>query len=330
MAAILAEVKPGDEIVMPSYTFSSTANAFVLRGCTPVFVDIRPDTLNMDEAKIEPALTRRTKAIVVVHYGGVPCEMDKVLEIARRHSLLVIEDAAQGLMSHYHGRPVGSFGLLAATSFHETKNIFSGEGGALFINDPSKVQRAEVIWEKGTNRTQFYRGEVKKYTWLDVGSSYLPNEMTAAFLWGQLERADAITQDRWRIWQQYHKSFQELERAGKVRRPVIPSGCQPNGHLYHLVIDLDFDRSLVLEKLRSAGVHALFHYVPLHLSPAGRKYGRTHGSLSNTEEISSRLIRLPLWRGMTLEDVMYVSTILYNTLGEPFSERVEERMACPQ
>ncbi len=323
MAAILAKIQPADEIVMPSYTFSSTANAFVLRGATPVFVDIRPDTLNLDETKIESALTERTRAIVVVHYAGVPCEMKQILNIAMRHDLLVIEDAAQGFLSHYQARPLGTLGHLAATSFHETKNAFCGEGGALFVNDPALVERAEIIWEKGTNRRQFYRGEIDKYTWLDLGSSYLPSEIAAAFLWGQLEKAEQVTEDRRRIWQRYHEMLHGLELAGKARRPIVPPGCHPNGHLYYLLLDRAFDRSRVLEQLKERGVHALFHYIPLHLSPAGRRFGRTYGSLENTEQISERLIRLPLWWGLTMEQVTYVGKTLYNLLKEPFPESVE-------
>jgi dTDP-4-amino-4,6-dideoxygalactose transaminase len=297
MAALLADLKPGDEVILPSWTFVSTANAFVLRGAVPVFVDVRPDTLNLDERRIEAAITPRTRAIVVVHYAGVPAEMDVILEVAERHDLLVIEDAAQGLLSSYKGRPVGSLGHLAAVSFHETKNVISGEGGALLINDLRFEERAEVLWEKGTNRASFFRGEADKYTWMDVGSSFLPSELIAAFLWAQLEQADAITAERVEAWTRYHAACAALERTGKARRPVVPPACVHNGHLYYLLLpDLDA-RTHLLAHLKRAGIHALFHYVPLHTSPAGRRYGRAHGSLDVTLDISDRLVRLPLWAG---------------------------------
>jgi len=298
MAALLAEVHSGDEIIMPSYTFVSTANAFVLRGGVPVFVDIRPDTLCIDETKLEAAITVRTKAIVVVHYAGVGCAMDTVLDVARRHKLLVIEDAAQGLLSYYRGRPLGSFGALAAVSFHETKNVIAGEGGALLINDPVWVERAEILREKGTNRKQFFRGQVDKYSWVDVGSSYLPSEITAAFLWAQFEAAESLTRQRIAVWQQYHDAFAELERQGFLRRPVVPPECRHNGHLYYLLFPSLQRRSLVLEQLNQAGINAVFHYVPLHSSTAGQKYGRAHGDLSHTQYAGDGVVRLPLWVGM--------------------------------
>lgn len=298
MAALLAELEPGDEVIMPSYTFVSTANAFVLRGAVPVFVDIRPGTLNLDERRIEEAITSRTKAIVPVHYAGVSCEMDTILDIARRHGLLVIEDAAQGLLSTYHGRPVGSFGHFAAVSFHETKNVVSGEGGALLINDERWIERAEILWEKGTNRTQFFRGQVDKYSWVDVGSSFLPSEINAAFLWAQLEEAEAITRERLRVWRRYHEAFADLEELGLVIRPAVPPECLHNGHLYYLIVrDLD-TRTRLLARLQDLGIQALFHYVPLHDAPAGRRYGRTAGDLACTRMAGDRLFRLPLWPGM--------------------------------
>lgn len=301
MAAILAGVGPGDEVIMPSYTFVSTANAFVLRGATPVFVEIRPDTLNLDEARIEAALTPRTRAIVVVHYAGVACEMDAVLEIARRNGLLVIEDAAQALLSQYRGRPIGSFGHLAALSFHETKNILSGEGGALLVNDPGLAARAEIVREKGTNRSQFFRGEVDKYTWVDIGSSYLPGEVIAAFLWAQLEQARSITQRRLAVWRSYHEALAPLEARGRLRRPIVPDHCTHNGHMYYLLMrDLE-ERSRVIASLKDAGVATVFHYVPLHSSPAGRRYGRASGDLPITDNVSERLLRLPLWAGLEEE-----------------------------
>ena len=301
MAAILADIQPGDEVIMPSYTFVSTANAFVLRGGIPVFVDIRPDTLNIDETKIEAAVTARTKAIVPVHYAGVGCEMDVIMDIARRHDLLVIEDAAQGIMSAYKGRALGSIGHMAALSFHETKNIISGEGGALLINDERFAERAEIIREKGTNRSQFFRGQVDKYTWVDVGSSYLPGEIIAAFLWAQMEEADDITRRRLAVWDIYHAAFERLELSGDVRRPVIPAACRHNAHMYYLLLpDLEA-RTDILARLKLSGINAVFHYVPLHSSPAGKRLGRTHGSLDVTNRQSERLLRLPLWVGLSAE-----------------------------
>jgi dTDP-4-amino-4,6-dideoxygalactose transaminase len=314
MAAILADIQPGDEIIMPSYTFVSTANAFVLRGGVPVFVDIRPDTLNLDETKIEAAITSRTKVIVPVHYAGVGCEMDTIMAIAERYGMLVFEDAAQGLMSTYKGRPLGSIGHLAATSFHETKNVISGEGGALFINGAQWVERAEIIWEKGTNRSQFFRGQVDKYTWVDTGSSYLPSEINAAFLWAQLEEAESITRQRLDTWERYHQAFAELENQDKVRRPRIPVECQHNAHMYYLLLPNLAQRTSLLKSLKTVGINTVFHYIPLHSSPAGRKYGRLHGNLSLTQETSDRLLRLPLWVGMTQQDVMRVVEAVYEAL----------------
>jgi dTDP-4-amino-4,6-dideoxygalactose transaminase len=298
MAAILADLQPGDEVIMPSYTFVSTANAFVLRGAVPVFVDIRPDTLNLDETLIEAAVTPRTRAIVPVHYGGVGCAMDVILAIAGRHGLLVIEDAAQGIMATHGGRPLGAIGHLGTLSFHETKNIISGEGGALLINDPALAERAEIIREKGTNRSQFFRGQVDKYTWVDIGSSFLPGEIIAAFLWAQMEEADAITARRMAIWQRYHAAFEPLERTGRVRRPVIPDGCGHNAHLYYLLLrDLD-DRTAFIDAMKRAGIHCVFHYVPLHSAPQGRAVGRAMGDLPVTRDTADRLVRLPLWLGL--------------------------------
>lgn len=302
MAAILTDVQPGDEVIMPSYTFVSTANAFVLRGATPVFVDIRPDTLNIDETKIEAAITPRTKVIVPVHYAGVGCEMDPIMAIARRHDLLVIEDAAQGIMSSYKGRPLGSIGHMAALSFHETKNIISGEGGALLINDTRFVERAEMIREKGTNRSQFFRGQVDKYTWVDVGSSYLPGEIVAAFLWAQMEEADVITKRRLEIWGSYQQWFASLEKAGKIRRPIIPRECMHNAHMYYLLLPSLDHRTALIERLKERGIHTVFHYIPLHSSPRGRRVGRVSGDMTNTDSTSDCLVRLPLWLG--LEDLL--------------------------
>lgn len=301
MAGMLASLGPGDEIIMPSYTFVSTANAFVLRGAVPVFVDIRPDTMNIDENLIESAITPKTKAIVPVHYAGVACEMDKIMDIARRHNLIVIEDAAQGIMSTYKGRPLGSIGHMGCLSFHETKNIISGEGGALLINDPALVQRAEIIREKGTNRSQFFRGQVDKYTWCDLGSSFLPGELIAAFLWAQMEAADNINSRRLALWNQYNLAFEIFERDGLIRRPIVPSFCTHNAHMYYLLLpDLE-KRTNFIEHLKSQGVGSVFHYVPLHSAPAAVQFSRTHGSMRITDEFSDRLVRLPLWVGLDAE-----------------------------
>ena len=298
MAAILAGIGPGDEVIMPSYTFVSTANAFVLRGGVPVFVDIRPDTLNIDETLIEAAITPRTKAVVPVHYAGVGCEMEPIVDIARRHHLLVIEDAAQGLMTEHRERSLGAIGHLGTVSFHETKNVISGEGGALLINDARFIERAEIVREKGTDRSRFFRGEVDKYTWVDIGSSYLPGEIIAAFLWAQLEEAASITARRIELWNRYHERLEACERAGRIRRPVVPAGCRHNAHLYYILLPSLEHRSRLIERLRLRGIGAVFHYVPLHSSPAGRRYGRAAGPMDNTDRLSSRLLRLPLWLGM--------------------------------
>jgi dTDP-4-amino-4,6-dideoxygalactose transaminase len=298
MAAILSGVGPGDEIVMPSFTFVSTANAFVLRGATPVFVDVRGDTLNIDESRIEAAITERTRAIVVVHYAGVAAEMDTIMEIAKRHDLLVIEDAAQGLLATYKGRPLGSIGHMAALSFHETKNIISGEGGALLINDDRFAERAEIIWEKGTNRGQFSRGVVDKYTWVDVGSSYLPGEIVAAFLWAQIEEADAITERRLEMWARYHADLAGLESAGLLRRPVVPTDCHHNAHMYYVLLRDRERRTALIDHLARNGIQSVFHYVPLHSSPMGIAVGRAEGPMANTDAAGERLLRLPLWLGL--------------------------------
>ena len=298
MAAILADIQPGDEVIMPSYTFVSTANAFILRGGVPVFVDIRPDTLNIDETLIEAAITSKTKAIVPVHYAGVGCELDTIMKIAQRHQLLVIEDAAQGIASTYKGKLLGGIGHLATLSFHETKNVNCGQGGALLVNYQQLCDRADIVWQKGTNRTQFFRGFADKYTWVDMGSSYLHSELNAAYLWAQLESATAITQSRLNIWQRYHQGFADLEAEGKVRRPIVPPECQHNAHMYYLLLPNLKSRTTLIEKLDACGINAVFHYVPLHSSPAGRKFGRTQGDLFLTQELSDRLVRLPLWVGM--------------------------------
>ena len=310
MAAILTDIQSGDEIIMPSYTFVSTANAFVLRGGVPVFVDIRPDTLNIDEKLIEEAITRKTKAIVPVHYAGVGCEMDVIMAIARRHKLLVIEDAAHCVKATYKGRELGSIGHLGALSFHETKNIISGEGGALLINDRKFVERAEVIWQKGTNRKAFQQGEVDKYTWVDIGSSFLPGEITAAFLWAQMQEAAKITQRRLDSWIRYHELLAPLEKAGKLRRPIVPNGCEHNAHMYYILLNSLERRDRTLKKLDGKGVNAVFHYVPLHSSPAGKKYGRLGGKLPLTQDISERILRLPLFIGLTARQQNTIAKML--------------------
>lgn len=302
MQAMLAKIAPGDEVIMPSFTFVSTANAVVLRGGVPVFVDIRQDTLNIDEKLIEDAITPKTRAIFPVHYAGVGCEMDEIMAIARRRSLLVLEDAAQGFMAYYKGRMLGTIGDMGALSFHETKNVISGEGGALLINNPQYQQLAEIIREKGTDRSRFFRGEVDKYTWQEAGSSYLPGEIIAAFLWAQLEEADKITSQRLAHWNYYHEKLAPLEKAGLLRRPCIPKECQHNAHLYHVLLAPDIERDEILTFLKNNGIGAVFHYVPLHTAPAGRKYARVSGNLTNTDKLSKQLIRLPLFCGITPEE----------------------------
>lgn len=311
MAAILADIQPGDEVIMPAYTFVSTANAFVLRGGIPVFVDIRLDTLNIDEMLIERAITSSTKAIVPVHYAGVACEMDTIMDIAQRHNLLVIEDAAQGIMSTYKGKPLGSIGHLGAYSFHETKNIISGEGGALLINDERFVERAEIIREKGTNRSQFFRGHVDKYTWVDIGSSYLPGEITAAFLWAQMEEAESITQRRLAIWDNYHIGLESIEGGGEIRRPFIPSECVHNAHMYYILLPDIECRTNLIAKLKEQDINAVFHYIPLHASPAGMDFSKTNEELSITNDIADRLLRLPLWCGLEEHQKRVIDAVIH-------------------
>lgn len=312
MSAILADIQPGDEVIMPSFTFVSTANAFVLRGGVPVFVDIRADTLNLDENRIEAAITKKTKAIIPVHYAGVGCEMDAIMDIAQRYGLLVIEDAAQGLMADYRGKALGTLGHLGTISFHETKNLISGEGGALLINDERFVERAEIIREKGTNRSQFFRGHVDKYTWVDIGSSYLPGELIAAFLFAQMEEAEDITKRRLAIWQTYHDLLAQLELSGYLRRPIIPDMCIHNAHMYYILVSNLDQRTKLLEFLKEKGIYAVFHYVPLHSSPAGQKFGKVSGELKLTNEVNDRLIRLPIWVGLTLQDIEYICEQVMN------------------
>ena len=303
MAALLCNIQPGDEVIMPSYTFVSTADAFVLRGAKIVFVDIRPDTMNIDEKLIESAITEKTKAIVPVHYAGVSCEMDTIMEIARLHNLYVVEDAAQGVMSTYKGRALGSMGEFGCFSFHETKNFSMGEGGALLIREQQFIERAEILREKGTNRSKFYRGEVDKYTWCDMGSSYLPSDLNAAYLWAQLEMAEEITADRMRTWQQYDDAFRGF---GHFEVPFIPAECGHNAHMYYIKVkDLE-ERTKLISYLMENGIKAVFHYVPLHSSQAGRMYGRFQGEDIYTTKESDRLLRLPLYYGMKPEETGYV------------------------
>lgn len=310
MAALLLNIEPGDEVIMPSYTFVSTANAFVLRGGVPVFIDIREDTLNLDESLIESAITARTRAIVPVHYAGVACEMDTIMDIAKRHDLRVVEDAAQGVMATYKGRALGSIGDLGAYSFHETKNVISGEGGALLVNESSLALRAEIIREKGTDRSRFFRGEVDKYTWQEVGSSFLPGELIAAFLWAQFEEAERITHERLEIWQRYHELLEPLEADGLLRRPIVPEECQHNAHMYYVLLAPGLDRQHVLGEFKKHDISSVFHYVPLHSSPGGKRYGRAHGALEVTDRQSERLVRLPLWIGLSTEQQQRIVKVL--------------------
>ena len=310
MAAILANVGPGDEIIMPSYTFVSTANAFVLRGATPVFIDIRPDTLNINEKLIESAITPKTKVIVPVHYAGVACEMDAIMEIAEKYNLIVIEDAAQGIMASYKGRALGTIGHFGTYSFHETKNIISGEGGALLVNDLSYFERAEIIREKGTNRNKFFRGEVDKYTWVDIGSSFLPSEIIAALLWSQLQNAREITDNRLKIWSHYHHGLEKAEINGLLRRPKMLDSCTHNAHMYFVLLSSLQRRSDLIEYLRTNGVRSVFHYVPLHSSPAGKKFGRVHGEMKVTNDISERLLRLPMWVNLSTDQIDQIISLI--------------------
>lgn len=314
MAALLLDIQPGDEIIMPSYTFVSTASAFVLRGGVPVFVDIRPDTLNLDETQIEAAITERTRAIVPVHYAGVACEMDTMMDIAKKHSIAVVEDAAQGVLASYKGRPLGGIGDLGAYSFHETKNIISGEGGALLVNNEQYIQQAEIIREKGTDRSRFFRGEVDKYTWQSVGSSFLPGELISAFLWAQLEKAAEITKIRRNIWFNYYQWTENLEKEGLLRRPYVPTECEHNAHIFYIILSPEIERKHVLEEMKHAGVHAIFHYVPLHSSPAGQRFGRMCGSLEKTSTLSEQIIRLPLWVGISNVEQVRVVEVLQQAI----------------
>ncbi|MDD6190899.1 MAG: dTDP-4-amino-4,6-dideoxygalactose transaminase [Firmicutes bacterium] len=310
LAAILADIKPGDEVIMPSYTFVSTANAFVLRGAKLVFTDIRPDTKNIDENLIEDAITDKTKAIVPVHYAGVGCEMDKITDIARRHNLIVVEDAAQGVMAEYKGRALGSIGDYGCFSFHETKNYSMGEGGAILIKDGAKAEEAEIIREKGTDRSRFLRGQVDKYSWVSMGSSYLPSDMNAAYLYAQLEEADKINDNRLRSWEMYRERLQCLEDEGKVKLPVIPQECKHNAHMFYIVTDSLEERTKLIKHLKENGVLAVFHYVPLHSAKAGLKYGRFHGEDKYTTSIANSLLRLPMYYGLEEADIEKVCELI--------------------
>ena len=317
MAAILCDLRPGDEVIMPSFTFVSTANAFVLRGAVPVFVDIRPDTLNFDERLVEAAVTPRTRVIVPVHYAGVPCEMEAIMAIAARHDLLVVEDAAQALLSDYRGRGPGAIGHLGCLSFHETKNVISGEGGALLVNDRRLIERAEIIREKGTNRSKFFRGEVDKYTWVDIGSSFLPSELVGAFLFAQLEHADEITAKRLRLCAGYRTALQNLESDGLLRLPQpVPPGTSANGHMFYVLANDLATRSALIRHLQSCDIHAVFHYVPLHSSPAGSRLGRVSGPMAVTDDVSIRLLRLPLYFDLTDDDVLRIAAAVRAFFGK--------------
>ena len=306
MAAILCDIKPGDEVILPSYTFVSTADAFVLRGAKAVFVDIRPDTMNMDENLIEDAITDKTKVIVPVHYAGVSCDMDKINDIAAKHNLMVVEDAAQGIMSEYKGKALGTLGDFGCFSFHETKNFSMGEGGALLIRDEKNIEQAEIIREKGTNRAKFFRGQIDKYTWIDAGSSYLPSDLNAAYLFAQLELANEITADRMNTWNMYYDAFEDLEKAERVERPFIPSDCKHNAHMFYLKCkDLE-ERTALIKFLGANDILAVFHYVPLHSAPAGKMYGRFNGEDVYTTKESERLVRLPLYYGLKKEETEYI------------------------
>ena len=317
MALLLCDLQPGDEVILPSYTFSSTATAPVLAGAKLVFVDIRPDTMNIDEKKIEQAITDKTKVIIAMHYAGVACEMDTIMTIARKYNLKVVEDAAQGVMSTYKGKYLGTIGDFGCYSFHETKNYSMGEGGAILVNNPEYIERAEILREKGTNRAKFFRGQVDKYTWVDFGDSYLPSELNAAYLWAQLEKADEINEDRLKTWNLYYETLKTLEEEGKVELPVIPEGCVHNAHMFYIKVkDLE-ERTALLSYLKENGVLAVFHYIPLHSAPAGLKYGRFHGDDQYTTKESERLLRLPMYYGLDKEDLMTI----VNAVMDFFEER---------
>jgi len=307
MASLLCDIQPGDEVIMPSYTFVSTADAFVLRGAKIVFVDVRPDTMNIDETKIEAAITEKTKVIVPVHYAGVACEMDTIMDIAKRHNLLVVEDAAQGIMSTYKGKPLGTIGDFGTFSFHETKNYSMGEGGALLMKNKEDIEKAEIIREKGTNRSKFHRGQIDKYTWVDYGSSYLPSDMNAAYLYAQLEMAEEINDARLAVWNRYYEGLKSLQEKGKLELPIIPEGCVHNAHMFYIKTKDVEERTALNAFLGEQGIMAVFHYVPLHGAPAGQKFGRMHGEDEYTTKESDRLTRLPMYYGLKEEQVRYIA-----------------------
>lgn len=319
LAVMLAGVGPGDEVILPSFTFVTSASAVALRGGVPVFCDIRRDTLNLDEAAVAAAVTARTRAIMPVHYGGVACDMDAIGSVARDHGLTVIEDAAQGILSSWRGRPLGTLGAMGCLSFHETKNVTCGEGGALLVNDPALIERAEILQEKGTDRRRFFRGEVDKYSWIEPGSSFLTSEVNAAFLWAQLEAADWITAERLSIWERYHAAFAELEAGGLLGRPVIPEGATNNAHMYYLLAASGEARDKLIADLKADGIQAVFHYVPLHSSPAGLRCGRAAGTQSATDDLSARLVRLPLWVGMSAAEVDHVAAAVARSVRAPMA-----------
>ena len=321
MAMLMCDLSPGDEVILPSYTFSSTATSIVLTGATPVFVDVRPDTMNIDEKKIEEAITNRTKVIVAVHYAGVACEMDMIMNIAKRHGLKVVEDAAQGVMSQYKGRYLGTIGDFGCYSFHETKNYSMGEGGAILINDPKYNERAEILREKGTDRSKFIRGQVDKYTWVDFGDSYLPSDINAAYLWAQLEKADEINEDRLKSWRLYNSSLRPLAEKGLIQQPTIPDGCRHNAHMYYIKCRDNDERNSLMQYLVDRDVKAVFHYIPLHSSPAGMRYGRFSGIDRYTTKESERLLRLPMYYGLKEDDI--------RTVVEAIKMFYEERGSSP-
>ena len=312
MAAILADIKPGDEIIMPSFTFVSTANAFVLRGGVPVFVDIRPDTQNINEDLIEAAISDKTKAIIPVHYAGVSCDMDRIMAIAKKYNLLVIEDAAQGIASTYKGKKLGTLGDIGCFSFHETKNVISGEGGAIVINNDKFIERAEIIREKGTNRSQFFRGEVDKYTWVDVGSSYLPSDMIAAFLFAQLENIEKINNKRLQIWQEYHDFFKKYEDMGLIKRPIIPANCTHNAHMYYVLFESLEKRTKFIDYMKTNGINPVFHYIPLHSSPAGQQFGKIIGTMNVTDNTSETLVRMPMFYDLSSDEMQQIKIVVKN------------------
>lgn len=316
LMALLMEIEPGDEVIMPSYTFASTADAFVLRGAKIVFVDIRPDTMNIDENLIEQAVTERTKAIVVMHYGGVSCEMDKIMEIAKRHRLFVAEDAAQGMMASYKGKPLGTIGDFGTYSFHETKNYTMGEGGVCLIQNEKYIERAEIIREKGTDRSKFWRGEIDKYTWVDMGSSYLPSEMNMAYLWGQLEIAEEINRQRLAAWNRYYDGLRSLAEKGVVSLPYVPEECTHNAHMFYIKVKDETERIRLIDFLRQQGIYAVFHYIPLHDTQAGKKFGRFWGEDKYTTKESLRLLRLPMYYGLKDQEMDYVIRMVYEFYGK--------------